>query len=150
MGNQREIRQLLPSARLGVAIPIRREFADAVSEILAQHDKGHFYTYLAAAFEDLVISNLDFGETRLDPSNTPRFIIQSGGKMWCGYTEFCDHIARVAKYSYDALFFVGDEEGVIDQFEIKDRTLTITRVHSGFYWLIEDFIEQRFRGSNDA
>lgn len=144
MGNQREIRQVLPTSQLGVAIPIRDGFAGAIAAILAQREKGHFYTYLATPNEDFTISNMDFGHTPLHRSRAARFIIQSGGKMWCGYEAFCEHIADVAQYLEDALFLVGDEEDYIDQFSISDGAMDYKRVHSGGWRSVDDYIREHF------
>ena len=144
MGNQREIRQVLPVAQLGVAIPIRDGFADTIASMLAQYRKGHFYTYLAAPDEDYTISNMDFEDTPIGRSRVPRFIIQSGGKMWCGYEAFCQHIAAVAQYLEDALFFVGDEEDYIDRFSISDGAMNYQRVHAGCWRSVGDYIREHF------
>jgi len=144
MGNQREIRQVFPVAQLGVAIPIRDGFADTIASILAQNEKGHFYTYLAPTNEDYIIPNMDFGDTAIGRSRESRFIIQSGGKMWCGYESFCKHIASVAKYLEDALFLVGDEEDYIDQFSISDGECDCKRVHSGCWLPVEEYVRKHF------
>lgn len=144
MGNQREVRQLRPSAHLGVAIPIRNGCAGTISDILAQHDQGHFYTYLAAPHEDCLIQNMDSCETVIGRSHTHRLVIQSGGKMWCGYDAFCNHIACLAKCLENALFFVGDEEYYIDQFLIEAGSLILTRVHSGCWRPVDEYIREQF------
>lgn len=140
MGNQREIRQVVPSAQLGVAIPIRDGCVDAVAGLLAKHEVGHFYTYIAEPGADYIISNMDYGKTPIGTSDTARFIIQSGGKMWCGYEAFCDHIANVAKYLHDAHFFVGDELDYIDKFRITNGKLHYKRVHSGYWLAVDEYL----------
>jgi hypothetical protein len=144
MGNQREIRQVFPVVQLGVAIPIRDGFADTIANILGQSAKGHFYTYLAPPDEEYTIPNMDFGDTPIGRSRVSRFIIQSGGKMWCGYEAFCGHIASVAQYLADALFLVGDEEDYIDQFSISDGEMNYERVHTGCWRPVEDYIREHF------
>ena len=144
MGNQREIRQVYPVAQLGVAIPIRDGFTDTIANILAQNEKGHFYTYLALPDEDYTIPNMDFGDTAIGRSRASRFIIQSGGKMWCGYEAFGAHIANVSKYLEDVLFLVGDEEDYIDQFSISDGECDFKRVHAGHWRPVEEYIREHF------
>jgi hypothetical protein len=144
MGNQREIRQVLPVRRLGVAIYVRNGFAGAIESVVAKHEIGHFYTYVAAPDVDFTIPNMDFDDTPIGRSVVARFIVQSGGKMWCGYEAFCKHIATAAKYLDDAVFLVGDEEDYIDQFSIADGKLDYRRVHSGCWRSVEEFIRERF------
>lgn len=144
MGNQREIRQVFPIYQLGVAIPIREGFALKIASILAQFPKGHFYTYVVPPDEDFVIPNMDFGDTPIGRSPASRFVIQSGGKMWCGYDAFCKHIASVAQYLEDALVLVGDEEEFIDQFSIANGAMVFKRVNSGVWRSVEDYIREHF------
>ena len=144
MGNQREIRQVSPTVHLGVAIQIREGATESVIGILAKHATGHFYTYVATANDDCSIPNMDDNETRIGSSRAARFIIQSGGKMWCGYEAFCDHIADVAEYLHDAQFFVGDEEDYIDEFQIANGKLILSRVHSGGWRSVHEYLAERF------
>ena len=144
MGNQREVRQVSPSTHLGVAIPIRRGFAGTVASLLAQNDQGHFYTYIAPPDEHYTIPNMDFDRTPIGSDRESRFIIQSGGKMWCGYEEFCNHIASVAQYLEDARFFIGDEKEFIDEFEIIDGKLNQQRVHSGYWRPVDEYLRERY------
>ncbi len=76
--------------------------------------------------------------------SSPAFIVQSGGKMWCGYPEFTEHIREVAPLLADATFLVGDEEDYIDEFRIASGALTVTRVHSGCWRDVEDFIREDY------
>ena len=144
MGNLREIRQVAPTQNLGVAIPIRDPCVQSVADILAQHKSGHFYTYIADRDEATTFPNMDGDDTRLAPSTSARFIVQSGGKMWCGYDSFCGHIADAAKYLHDAQFFVGDDEHYIDEFQITDGQLSLQRVHSGGWRALDQFLAERF------
>lgn len=142
MGNQREIRQVEPRERLGVAIGVRDGCEVEVERILAGYKSGHFYTYLAAADEERTIHNMDVGDCGLGRLRRPTFIIQSGGKMWCGYDAFREHIATVSRYLTDALFLVGDEYDYIDEFRIADRTLQYRRVHSGYGMSLDEYLRQ--------
>lgn len=144
MGNQREIRQVAPTQNLGVAIPIRDLCVQSVSDILAQHESGYFYTYIAAPDEPTSFPNMDGDDTKLTSSASPRFIIQSGGKMRCGYDSFCGHVADIAKHLHDAHFFVGDEEDYIDEFQITDGQLHLQRIHSGGWRALDQFLAERF------
>ena len=144
MGNVREIQQISLSAHLGVAIPIREGFADTVAKMVGQHKQGHFYTYIAPADVEYSIPNMYDNATRIGRSRSPRFIIKSGGKMWCGYENFCDHLAAVAPYLEDALFYVGDDYGDIDEFSIRNRQLNRVRVQSGGWRTVEDYLRERF------
>ena len=143
MGNQREIRQVSP-ARLGVAIPIRDGCANAISKILSQHRQAHFYTYIAEPNTDTIFPNMDGDHTAVGVSKVARFIIQSGGKMWCGYDAFCNHLSDVAQYLNDAHFFVGDEEEYIDEFRITSGTLILDRVHNGGWRPVDEYINERW------
>ena len=129
MGNQREIRQIAPTHRLGVAVRVLDDCDSIVSALVNEHTQGHFYTYIAPVDDDRRIYNLDGDETVLGILRHPTFIIQSGGKMWCGYDAFRDHIATVAEYLTDATFLVGDENDYIDAYRICNRSLDYQRVH---------------------
>ncbi len=144
MGNQREIRQVYPTCQLGVAIVLRPGGVTSVQNILNEEELRHFYTQLAPANAPLTIHNMDFDSAELGASPFARFVIVSGGKMWCGYEAFGQHIARVAPYLEDALFFVGDEESYIDRFAIKDGQLTLTRVHEGYWRPVDEYIVEHF------
>ncbi|KAB8141207.1 hypothetical protein F8S13_20625 [Chloroflexia bacterium SDU3-3] len=131
MGNQREIQQVSPAQRLGVVIPIREGCAASVAAILAPHDRGRFYTYLIEPNTADSIPNLDGDDIHVGAQQAAQLVIQSGGKMWCGYEAFGQHIAQLAPYLSDALFFVGDDTGEIDRFQIAQGKLSICRVHTG-------------------
>lgn len=105
MGNQREIRQIAPTQNLGVAIPICDQCVQSIADILAQHETHHFYTHIAPPGDATSFPNMDGDDTRLAASTTARLIIQSGGKMWCGYDAFCGHIADISQHLHDAHFF---------------------------------------------
>lgn len=140
MGNQREIRQISPAYRLGVAIPILDGCESIVLKLVSERDAGNFYTYIAPANEVGRIHNMDGDEVDLGILQHETFIIQSGGKMWCGYFAFRDHIAAVAKYLADAAFLVGDEIDYIDEYRISNRSLHYRRVHSGGWRPIDAYI----------
>lgn len=144
MGNHREIRQVQPLFQIGVAIPVRVGFEANLQVVLNKYKCGHFYSYFASAGEDCTIRNMDLDDTWVGISRRARFIVQSGGKMWCGYQAFCEHIAEVAPFIEDALFFIGDEEDYIDRFELANRTLQYSRVHSGGWRSVEDYILEQF------
>jgi|GEM_PF-3462040 hypothetical protein len=140
MGNQREIRQISPTHRLGVAIRILDDCESIVSTFVNEREPGHFYTYIARANEGGRIYNMDGDGIDLGILRHPTFIIQSGGKMWCGYDAFHDHIATVAEYLADAAFLVGDENDYIDEYRITNRSLYYQRVHSGYWMPIDAYI----------
>ncbi|MGY8770568.1 MAG: hypothetical protein ACKVH8_19310 [Pirellulales bacterium] len=142
MGNQREIRQLTPTYRLGVAIPVRVNSLEIVADILSQYKQGHFYTYVVPADTECSIWNMDGDDIHMGASSRAYFIIQSGGKMWCGYDEFCNHINSVAKYIEDARFFVGDAEDYIDEFAISNGRLIYERFHSGFWIPVDEYLRK--------
>lgn len=142
MGNQREIQQVSPAQRLGVVIPIREGSAALVAAILAPHDRGRFYTYLIEPNMPCSIPNLDGDAIHVGSEQTAQLVIQSGGKMWCGYKAFGHHIAQLAPYLSDALFFVGDDTGEIDKFHIEQGKLSIHRVHTGPWISVEEYLKQ--------
>lgn len=149
MGNQREIQQVWPTQRLGVVIPIRTGCAALVAAILAPHDQGHFYTYLIEPNMPCSIHNLDGADIHVGAEQTAQLVIQSGGKMWCGYEAFGQHIAQLAPYLSDALFFVGDDTGEIDRFQIAQGKLSIHRVHTGRWISVEEYLEQAVADERD-
>ena len=140
MGNQREIRQIEPCSRLGVCIPVSEGKAGVVRSIVDSHSIGHFYSYLYDVGAEQSIPNMDGADSDLGVLVNPAFVIQSGGKMWCGYPSFTQHITEVSPYLSDATFLVGDEEDYIDEFEIRSGSLKVTRLVSGFWMSVEDYI----------
>ena len=146
MGNQREIRQTFPEVRLGVAIEIRNGALPAVKSILNRYKPSNFYTSILPAGIRDVMPNLDFGNTIMEPAPFARLTIQSGGKMWCGYDEFRDHIAELAPHLHNATFFVRDDHGDIDEFRIIDGMLLFCRVCSDCCLLLDEFLIDRFPG----
>lgn len=144
MGNQREIRQVSPTSHLGVAISVKDHCVEAVSDILARYTPGHFCTYLVAPGDRTSFPNLDGPDTKLAASTGTRLIIQSGGKMWCGYDAFCEHISEIARHLQDCHFFVADEEDYIDEFVVADGRLSLLRVHSGCWLPLDEFLAERF------
>jgi hypothetical protein len=106
---------------------------------------GQFYTFLRRAGEPIQFMNLD-GPTVDIPdmalASQPRdhVIIQSGGKMWCGYEAFVDHIRALAPHLEGAHFFVGDEIEYIDEFRLCGGGLLYCRVHEGSWRPVDEFI----------
>lgn len=143
MGNQREIRQVEPRSSLGVVLKILPDKADAVRDLLGQFAKGHFYTLLIPAGESVAFPNLDGPNVDLGLLPGEHLAIQSGGKMWCGYEDFVDHVRQLAPFVEEGLFFVGDEEDYIDEFRIRSGKLNYSRVHSGSWWPVDDFLRTR-------
>jgi hypothetical protein len=141
MGNQREIRQVSPREGLGVAIPVRAGCAAEFSRLLGDgRERHHFYTYFSRAGEPIRIVNMDGPDVAIDPQSRDHVVIQSGGKMWCGYDAFVDHVRTLAPFLEDALFYVGDEEDYIDEFRLSAGELHYRRVHAGGWRPVDEFI----------
>jgi len=141
MGNLRNIRQVSPREGLGVVIPIRAGCAVEVSRLLGDNaERCRFYTYFCSAGEPIEFPNLDGPDVALAPQPHDHLVIQSGGKMWCGYEVFVDHVRTLAPHLEDALFFVGDEEDYIDEFRLSSGELHYSRVHEGGWRPVEEFI----------
>jgi hypothetical protein len=91
-----------------------------------------FYTSLGPpAGEPVKFPNLDGDTTDLGMLEGEYLIIQSGGKMWCGYGAFIEHIRQLAPYLSDALFYINDEVGYcgfLDEFRIRGGRLEYRRV----------------------
>jgi hypothetical protein len=144
MGNQREIRQASPRSGLGVAIPVRIGHSTDAKELAeTQEHRGLFYTYFCPAGEPIEILNMDGPTVCLGPFNRDYVVIQSGGKMWCGYAEFIERIRSLCPHLEDALFFVADEENYIDEFLIKDGRLQYQRLLQGAAWNLTSFLAER-------
>lgn len=141
MGNQREIRQVAPRDGLGVVIPIRAGCTPALTKVLGgQENCFRFYTYKVAAGEAIAFPNLDGPDITLAPQSCDHLVIQSGGKMWCGYEAFVEHVRTLAPFLANAHFFVGDEEDYIDEFRLSDGVLHYRRVHEGGWVPVDEFI----------
>lgn len=144
MGNWHEIRQLTPVLRDGVAIHILDGYESSVLAIVNEYRPYHFYTYVAPAGEEHCIINMDATKADLGQLRHPAFIIQSGGKMWCGYKAFRRHIESVASYLSDAAFLVGDEYGYIDEYRILDRKLEYRSTYWDDDYVISDYIREHY------
>lgn len=142
MGNTREIRQLPLTENYGVVLNIRPNKEKNVIKLLKEKENITFYTYYIPPYEEGLIYNLDSDDLSLDKSEIHRLVIQSGGKMWCGYNNFCIHIRKLARYLENSEFLIGDEINYIDQFSIRNGELIIERVHSGYWISIDTFIKQ--------
>lgn len=130
LGNQREFRQLIPRKGLAVVIPIRIGNRAAVESTLGEPCERHrFYIDLSPAGEPIHIPNLDGPDVTLPSQPFDCVTIQSGGKMWCGYEEFVERVRELAPFLSNSLFYVGDEEDDIDEFQIIDGVLKYSRVH---------------------
>jgi hypothetical protein len=145
MGNQREIRQVLPRSGLGAILRVRAGQGAHVKNLIGtSRARGNFYTYFCPAGEPIEIPNMDTSlDLRRDASEHDHVAIQSGGKMWCGYERFVAHVGHLAPLLEDAQFFVGDEEDYIDEFMLIDGQLRYRRVHQGGWWDLEDFLTSR-------
>jgi hypothetical protein len=142
VGNQREIRQVSPRQGLGVVIPVRAGHGAEVERLLGDDcEQCGFYTYFRPAGEPIEVPNLDGPDIRLDPQPRDHVVIQSGGKMRCGYEQFVDRLRGLAPHLDDALFFVGDEIDYIDEFRLSEGRLLYRRVVQGYWWPVDDFIQ---------
>jgi hypothetical protein len=128
MGNQREIIQIEPRKCHGAAIRIR---IDDINAIQALIEKGHFYTNLCLEGKPVEFPNMGDPDTHLGYLSGNYLTIQSGGKMWCGYEAFVEHIRALSPFLEDALFYVGDEEDCVDEFRIQAGELHYQRVYEG-------------------
>jgi hypothetical protein len=142
LGNQREIIQTEPQRRRGVVLQVRPEASTAARE-LVEPAEGKFYSYIVPPGQSDRVHNMDgpVGENEtLAPADVPRVVIQSGGKMWCGYDNFVEHVRALSPLVQDAVFYVGDEEDYIDEFLIRSGALNYRRVHQGYWWDVEDYL----------
>jgi hypothetical protein len=143
MGNQREIRQLLPFVvRWGAAIPIRGGQYDL---LLSQHDRLHDYRMLVQRSQGtLRFPNLDY-----EDANVRRLgdylCLQSGHKMWCGYEQWVAFLSDISPSLLDATFYVGDELGFIDRFDITKGHLDRERVHDDEWISLDRFPSTRIQ-----
>ena len=141
MGNQREIRQVSPRDGLGVAISVRPGHATDITRLLGDIDEQcRFYTYFYPAGVPVAFPNLDGPDVSLGPQPCDHVVIQSGGKMWCGYDAFVDRLRALAPHLSDAHFFVGDEEEYIDEFRLSTGHLHYRRAHEGGWRPVDEFI----------
>lgn len=144
MGNQREVRQVSPRSGLGVILLVRVGLATDAKRLVDTLEQQSCYMHFCPAREPIEIPNLDSTfDIRQSPSDRDHIAIQSGGKMWCGYENFIDHVRSLAPLLEDAQFFVGDEEDYIDEFSIVDGKLLYKRVHQGFWWGLAAFLSSR-------
>ena len=144
MGNQREIIQREPSENRGVILRVLPGQSHSVRELLhGLDDPPGFYTHFISAGDALTFPNLDGPDTVAGKAEVDTLVIQSGGKMWCGYERFIELVRRVAASVEDALFYVGDEEDYIDEFRIRSRCLHYARVHQGCWRSLDDFFKSR-------
>lgn len=146
MGNQREIRQVSPRAGLGVVIPIRERCSTDVLRVLGERDDwGRYYVYFCPSGEAIECTNMDGALDEnifVEAQSRDHIVIQSGGKMWCGYDAFVERIRALAPNVEDALFYVGDEVDYIDEFRISDGVLQYRRVLEGFWYPVDRYIEE--------
>ncbi|MFK3649537.1 hypothetical protein ACI2IY_14040 [Lysobacter enzymogenes] len=149
MGNQREIRQISPREGLGVVIAVRPGRRDEMLRILGDTSVRHFYTFFSPAGERIAFPNLDGPDVDQDPQGCDAVIIQSGGKMWCGYEALVQNLRELAPFLEDAHFFVVDEEGFVDEAKLRDGALHFRRVGEGHFGNVEDFIVERLGGAVD-
>jgi len=148
VGNQRAILQIEPRHCRGAVIRVQPGYAEQVRTLL-EPLAGEYYTYFRPAGSSVSFPNLDGPDVDLGILHRDHVVIQSGGKMWCGYDKFVDHIRGLASCLEDALVFVGDEEDYIDEFRIRDGQLHYRRVHQGGWRPVEDFLADR-ASSGDA
>jgi len=142
MGNQLEIRQLWPREGLGVVIPVRSGCANEVIQRLGTFEEQcRFYTYFSSKGTPVEFPNMDGPNVSLAPQPHDHVVIQSGGKMWCGYNAWVERLGALAEYLEDSLFFVGDEEFYIDEFQLSNGKLHYCRVHEGGWRPLSEFIE---------
>ena len=139
MGNQREVKQTEPLLCCGALLRIRpgaelkmRETLDAL--------KSRFYTWVLDAEGPVSFPNLDGQDTEIGPQLGAFVVVQSGGKMWCGYPSFIEHISELAPLLEDAVFYVGDEEDYVDEFRIHSGGLFYRRVHEGGWVPVTDYL----------
>jgi hypothetical protein len=144
VGNMREIRQVEPLQGLGVVIRIRPECVDRVRETIPL-GSDLYYTSFYPAGAPIEFPNLDGPDVDFGILPGDHIVIQSGGKMWCGYEQFVQLIGQLAPMLEDALFYVGDEVDYIDEFRISDGRLNYQRVHEGYWWSVRDFLRTNNR-----
>jgi hypothetical protein len=101
-----------------------------------------YYIYFAPADKPISFDNLAGPDVDLGIREGDHIVIQSGGKMWCGYENFVELVRELAHSLEDSLFYVGDQEVCyVDEFRIQNRCLQYRRVHQGTYLPVEMFLE---------
>jgi hypothetical protein len=144
VGNQREIRQVSPREGRGVVIPVQVGHSGEVRRLWGDvNQQCRFYTYFRPAGEPIEFPNMDGPAVVLGSQSRDHAVIQSGGKMWCGYEAFVDHVRALATHLDDATFFVGDEEDYIDEIRLSGGKLYYRRVHEGGWRPVVEFIRSR-------
>ncbi|QQP95557.1 hypothetical protein [Lysobacter enzymogenes] len=148
MGNQRQIRQVSPRDGVGVVIAVRAGGRGEVLRVLGDTSVRHFYTFFSPAGERIAFPNLDGPDVDLDPQDRDAVIIQSGGKMWCGYEAFVQNLHELAPFLEDAKFYVADEDWHVDEADLRDGALHFRRVGEG-YVTVTSFLEDRRANAAD-
>lgn len=144
MGNLREVRQLTPRKGRGVVVPVRTGQSFEVARVLDISGEPYsFYICLCTAGTPIHFPNLDGPDVNLGLRPFDCVIVQSGGKMWCGYERFVERVRALAPYVEDTLFYVGDEEDYIDEFRVVAGVLEYRRVHSGYWLPVRKFLRSR-------
>lgn len=138
MGNQRTVRQTEPFRCRGAALRVRPGAGPVVDAWLDAHDR--FYTHFCAAGEEVAFPNLDAEPTSLGRLPGEYVVVQSGGKMWCGYDAFVDNLRHLAPHLEDARFFVGDEQTRIDEVRVHASRLLVRCVYEGSWCPLDDFL----------
>ncbi|MBN7135164.1 hypothetical protein A7A76_10395 [Lysobacter enzymogenes] len=150
MGNQREIRQVSPRDGLGVVIAVREGRRDEVLRVLGDTSVRHFYTFFCPAGVRIAFPNLDGPDVDQDPQDCDVVVIQSGGKMWCGYEAFVQSLRELAPFLEDAKFFVADEDWLVDEADLRDGVLHFRRVGEGYVDVTSFLAERRIGAAGEA
>ena len=124
----------------GAAIPVRPDSVAALLDYLDGFDASRFYVHFAEIDGTHRFSNLDYEDTVVTGSG-PHLIIQSGGKMWCGYDDFISKLRDLAPFVENATIFIADDNDFVDHLEFADGRLKYERVHSGSWFALEDYFE---------
>jgi hypothetical protein len=116
MGNLHTIIQVKPNSlgETGAVLRIQNERVKQVREFL-RPTKGTYYTTVLLGVLDRAY-----------------VAIRSEIKMSCGYDNFINHITQLAPHLEDAMFYVMDENGFLDEFEITSGRLNYERVSAGY------------------
>lgn len=138
MGNQRSIQQTEPFRCRGAVLRVRPGAGPVVETWLDAHDR--FYTHFYAAGEEVSLPNLDGDRTSLGGLPGEHVVVQSGGKMWCGYDAFVDNLRHLAPHLEDARFLVADERTRIDEVRVHAGRLLVERVYDGGWCRLDDFL----------
>ena len=139
MGNQHQIIQTEPfKTDFGAAIKIQSGKCSKVHAIYRSLE-NKCYTYIQSLESNEVfeIGNLDGPDEKITGSGD-YLVIQSGGKMWCGYENFISAIENYSQFLEEAIFYVGDEyAGFVDEFVINGERLEYMRLDEGYVNLDE-------------